>query len=207
MSIKTELVKTLQNLMNVYFGKVYTDSELKVSAKEVGSKVEIISADGSLQDAPDGDYVMTDGFSFSVKDGLIVSIVGQEAPVVEEVEAGDENEKASGSTETIEVKSEDEIETEPEVDSEMEAMKEKVVSLEQRLASIEEMLLQMQMQKESDTKAIEQFNTTVSELNSHIKTLAKVPVEFTKTSRTPQVEEDKTSKLSKLAEIFASNKK
>lgn len=86
MNIKNELVKSLKNLVSAYFGQVYTDSQIKVSDKVVGGSVEMIAADGTLSPAPDGDYAMESGFSFTVKDGKIVSIVGQE-DVVEDMTA------------------------------------------------------------------------------------------------------------------------
>lgn len=211
MSIKKQLIQTLQNLVGVYFGKVYSDSELKVSAKEVGGKVEKVAADGSLEPAEDGDYVMTDGFSFTVKDGQIVSIVGQEEQPVEEV-AAEETPAEDLSEVQVEVPAEessDETPAEdlPESNPEMDAMKQQVAKMEERLSAIEEMLNQMMMQKESDNQAIEQFNKTVAELNDNIKTLAKVPVEFSKTNKTPKAEEVKQDKMIELANIFSGLKK
>lgn len=54
-------------------------SDFKIENREVGAKVEVVDADGNLVAAPDGSYEFEDGFKFTVKDGVIESIEGQEA--------------------------------------------------------------------------------------------------------------------------------
>lgn len=56
-------------------------SDFKITSREVGQKVEVADPNGELAAAPDGAYEFEDGFKFVVKDGLIESIDGQEAPV------------------------------------------------------------------------------------------------------------------------------
>lgn len=61
-----------------------SSNDFKIETREVGAKVEIIDANGTLVAAPDGSYEFEDGFKFVVKDGLIESIDGsveQPAPV------------------------------------------------------------------------------------------------------------------------------
>lgn len=67
-----------------------SSSDFKIENREVGAKVEVVDADGNLVAAPDGSYEFEDGFKFTVKDGVIASIEGQEAPdaEAEDVEAG-----------------------------------------------------------------------------------------------------------------------
>lgn len=199
MNLKKELVKTFKNILNVYFEKVYTSDEIKISAKEVGGKVEMIGADGTLSVAPDGDYVMDDGFSFSVKDGLIVSIVGEEQPV-EEVAAGDykdKEDKVSGDTEDVKAE-----EVEIEIDPEKEEMKKQIAELYKMFEELYSMLDGIKIDASKKNEAITQFSKEISDLNNNIKTLAKVPVEFSKTSKNNVIEETREQKLMDVARLI-----
>ena len=196
MNIKKELISTFKNLLGVYFGKVYSDSELKISDKSVGGKVEQINSDGSLTPVEDGDFVMQDGFSFTVKGGVIESIVGQEKVVEQAVEDDTKPEVETPAEEATETP-EQEAEDETKVD-------ERLTAVEQAVAEIKAMLDSMKMEKMESAKAIETFTATVKELNTNIQTLAKVPVEFSKTNKTASVEESKEEKLFAVARMFGS---
>jgi hypothetical protein len=184
MNIKKEMVKTFKNLLGVYFGKVYTADEIKISDKVVGGKVEQVQADGSLTPIPDGDYVMEDGFSFTTKDGVITSIVGEDAPVEDttDVKAGDTptEEAAPANSDTTD--------------------------LEQRLTALEDQVKQildsMNMEKQSSAQAIEAFTKEVKSLNDNIQELAKVPVEFSKINKNKVVEESREEKLFNVAKLI-----
>lgn len=206
MNIKKEMIKTFKNLLGLYFEKVYTDSEMKISDKSVGSKVEMIGADGSLSDAPDGDYVMDNGFSFTVKDGMIESIVGEEAPVEakeEDVPAEDEEVPADEE----EVKAED-VPVEEEVPAEdaPDEMDARVKALEDKVAELLDMIAGMVEQKMEADKAVEAFTAEVKSLNENIQLLAKVPVEFSKTNTKKVVEESKEEQLFNVAKLIGSLK-
>jgi hypothetical protein len=207
MSLKKELIKTFQNLLGVYFGKVYSDSELKVSSMEVGSKVESINADGTLSDVEDGDYVMENGTAFTTKDSMIVSIEGQEpvAPVEAEVEVTVEDESiepivedevpASGTTEVEVIEPVEEEDMEDEMEARVKTLEDTIASLVEKVAAMEA--------KEAETlSAITKFNSEVETLNSNIKTLAKVPVQFTKTNNKNIVNDNKEEKMLDLARIL-----
>ena len=202
MSLKNELVKTFQNLLGIYFGKVYSNSEIKVSSMEVGGKVELINPDGSLTDAPDGDYVMEDGSAFTVKDGMISSIVGQDqsVQVVNQEEV---------STEELSVTDQAPVEepVQPVEDSKVSELEIKVSELEQKVNDLISSMESMQSEKMESEKVINQFNEQVSLLNKNITELAKVPVEFSKTNKSVTVEESREDKLSVLATIIGNAKK
>lgn len=199
MNIKKELVKALKGLVGVYFGKVYSNDELKISERVIGGKVEAVNPDGSLAPVEDGDYAMEDGFAFTVKGGMIESIEGQEP--VEQSEVTDDT-PTSGTTEVEQAEVVEPVEAEPEVDN----TDERLTALEEAVAEIKSMLESMNSEKMESAKAIEQFNSTVQELNNNIQTLAKVPVEFSKTNKTPVVEESKQHSMECLASLFAKNK-
>jgi predicted peroxiredoxin len=200
MNLKKELVKVYNNILTAYFAKVYSAAEIKISDKSVGGKVEMINADGTLAPIPDGDYIMDDGFSFSVKDGLITAIIGQEE---QPVEAG-EDYKESGDTKmeevTVEVEPVGEEETEP---SDMEEMKKQIAELYKMFEELYSMLDGIKLQNAENLKAIGQFNSEVKTLNDNIQTLAKVPVEFSKVNKSVQTEETKEERLMEVAKLLS----
>jgi polyhydroxyalkanoate synthesis regulator phasin len=195
-NIKNDILSTLKNIMGFYseekFAKVYSDAEIKISQREVGGKVEMIGSDGSLSDAADGDFEMQDGFKFTVKDGLIASIEGQDAPV-------DEAPK-----EDVPVQAEA-----PAQDAPADAPTNEVDDLKQRVADLEAMVAELiqkvegaaQMAATKDDVAA--FTKEVADLNHNIKELAKVPVEFSKTTTNNTVKESREDKLIELARILS----
>ena len=204
MNIKQELVKSLKNLVSAYFGTVYTDSQIKVSDKVVGGVVEMIGADGTLTPAPDGDYAMESGFSFTVKDGVIVAILGEE-PVVEDMTAPTEP-IMTGETPTdmADVAPAAPVEPTP-MEKQVAYMEEKLRSLEEKIAAIEEAIKGMTSASMESEKTISTFNKIVDELNTNIKTLANIPVQFSKVDSSVKNSEEKQEKLNNLVNIL--NKK
>lgn len=232
MNIKKDLIGAFKNLLGLYFSKVYTKDELKISDKSIGGKVELVQGDGSLSPAPDGEYVMDDGYAFTIKDGMISSVVGED-PVEVEVESSDspadvetevvaEIDTTTGSTKCA--IGEPEI-TEPSVDpAEVESPAEEadpvdVTEMEARLDALESKMNEcmdmckglmdsMNMEKESASQAIEAFNREVKQLNENILTLAKVPVEFSKTNKKPVIEDSKNDEMLELVRMIGGfNKK
>ena len=201
MNIKQELVKSLKNLVSAYFGTVYTDSQIKVSDKVVGGIVEMIAPDGTLTPAPDGDYAMEDGFSFTVKDGVIVSIMGEEA-VVEDMTAPTPTPVVTETPTNME----DVAPVEPTpMEKQVAYMEEKLRSLEEKIAAIEEAIKGMTSASMESEKTISTFNKIVDELNTNIKTLANIPVQFSKVDSSVKNNEEKQEKLNNLVNIL--NKK
>jgi prefoldin subunit 5 len=201
MNIKKELVKSLKNLVSAYFGQMYTDSQIKISDKVVGGIVEMIAADGTLSPAADGDYAMEDGFSFTVKDGAIISIIG-EVPIMEDMTAPIEP-IMTGETPANMA---DVVPAQPTpMETQLSDLEDKVMSLEEKIASIEDMLQMMHSASMESEKTLSTFNKVVDELNNNIKTLASVPVEFSKVDNTVKNTEDKQEKLNNLVNIL--NKK
>ncbi len=211
MNIKKEIVRTLQSLVGIYFGKTYSKDELNISDKSVGGKVEIVTADGTLAPAEDGDYAMEDGFAFTVKDGMIESIVGQDAPAEEEAPA----EEDKPVEEAAEIPAEAPVEEAPaeEVEAPAEEVAEDtavadlqtaVADLTAKVDACMKALESMNMEKQNNTEAIEKFTKEVAELNNNIQTLAKVPVNFSKTNTSKFVEESKEEKLLSIAQMIGS---
>jgi len=201
MNIKQELVKSLKNLVSAYFGTVYTDSQIKVSDKVVGGVVEMIAPDGTLTPAPDGDYAMETGFSFTVKDGVIVAIMGEEA-VVEDMTAPTPTPVVTETPTDME----DVAPVEPTpMEKQVAYMEEKLRSLEEKIAAIEEAINGMTSASMESEKTISTFNKIVDELNTNIKTLANIPVQFSKVDTSVKNGEEKQEKLNNLVNIL--NKK
>lgn len=207
MNIKKELIALAKNIFTS-FQKVYSENELKISSKEVGGKVEFILPDGELAPVEDGEYEMVDGFAFTVKDGMIESIKGQEQP---EVQTTDEMVSVETSTEMVEVEIEPSEETpieEPvkEEDSRLIELESKVMELEIKLGELMDMMKGQSESQASEmvkqTEAIQNFNKVVKELNEKITVLAKVPVEFSKTNTTQSAVESKAEKLGVLAGLM-----
>ena len=198
-NIKSEIVKTLKNLLGFYseetLAKVYSEAEIKISQREVGGKVELVDAEGNLSDAPDGDYEMEDGFKFTVKGGIIDAIDGQEAP-----------EEAPKEEAPVEQAEDAPSEDTPEavIPDCVEELKAKVSELE----GIVQVLVQAMEELKGSTEVaatkedVSQFSKQVSELNATIKQLAKVPVEFSKTSTNNTVKDSKEEKLLEVAKML-----
>jgi uncharacterized coiled-coil protein SlyX len=206
MSLKIELAKTFKNLLSQYFGQVYTEAQIKVSDKVVGGVVEMISADGTLSPATDGDYVMDNGFSFTVKDGVILSIVGEE-PVIEDM-TNHTDPTMTGETKmdiTEDVKT---VESSLfDLYNQVMGQEDKIKYLEEKVASMEDMLQTMHSTSMESEKTIATFNKVVDELNKNIKTLASVPVEFSKVDNTIKNNEEKQEKLNFLVNLIGKKSK
>lgn len=219
MDIKKEIINTLQNLLGVYLGKIYSDTELKISSKEVGGKVEKINADGTLSPVEDGEYVMAD-IAFNVKDGVIESIVGEDIPtevVAEEVPTEDIPTTGSTVSDTVEVVAEDvpvedvpaeDIQVEDEEDTRVAELETKVSAMEKML---EEIMTALQLAKEEKlepTKVVEVFSTEMKQLNKAIETIIKTPVEFSKIDKSFNAENEKQDRMLALTSMISGfNKK
>lgn len=186
--IKDELKKTLSLLM------AEQAPEVKVSDMVIGGKVEVVNSDGSLSDAPDGEYTV-DKDVIEVKDGLIVSINGEKAP------------KEDAPVEEAKM---DEAPTDAPVDpnadlkAEVEALKAETESLK---AAIQEIKDAMAGNADAEQKMSEQFSKQVEDLNATIKTLMDMPAEFSKTNESVKVKDDKEAKKNAWSAILASTMK
>lgn len=199
--IKNELAKTLNYLLGrenfAETPKVYQPDEINISERVIGGKVELVNSDGTLSPIEDGDYELSDGFKFSVKDGLISAIEGEEsiqasedmadAPVVEEPN-NDSDIKAS--IEELRVLTE-------ELKSEVDTMK----------AALDE--LKAANADTANKDAIENFRKELSTLNETIISIANTPAEFSKTTKSQIAKDVNDKKLSDLSNIISqiNNKK
>jgi hypothetical protein len=57
--------------------------EVMISDRAVGGKVELVGTDGTLSPIPDGTYLLSDDFRFTVKDGFITEIGDAATPATE----------------------------------------------------------------------------------------------------------------------------
>ena len=175
MNLRKELIALAQNILGA-FKKVYTESDMKVSEKVIGGKVEFILPDGEL--AP-----------------VEAAVTVEDEIPTEEVET-----PAEDATPT------EEVPEEPKEDPRIPEMEAKITELESKLSEVFDILKGQSMaqatEMEAQTQAIEAFSATVKELNEKISILAKVPVQFSKTNNTQSAEESKADKLSVLAGII-----
>lgn len=191
--VKEALVNFLSDLKSKEsFDKVYSNSEIKVSDKVVGAKVELIGKDGALSPAPDGDYQLEDGTKFTVKDSMIDSIEGEE--MAQEPVEGNPAEEA---TETPK--------EEAQEDAEMVAMKQSIADLQAEIATLKSTVEELKNGSASKEDAT-QFGKQLQDLTDTIKALANIPAEFSKTNNKPSVKDEKEEKMNDLARVFASLK-
>lgn len=189
--------------------KVWADSELNISNKEVGGKVEIIDADGNLQDAPDGEYKMEDGTVLTVKDGLIAEIESadqEDAEKSEEDMAAADPEQSADDAEGKEDAAEGDTDKEDEAADK--ALLDEIQSLKQSIADLTSLItgVQNKQQDMASQKEVNELKLSVESLNGNIIKLAKIPVENSKTSKKAEVKDDKEAKLIEFAKALGKNR-
>lgn len=199
--IKNELSKVLMNLSenkptesNNELGKVWSSNDLDVSSREVGGKVEVVNVEGQKEAAPDGDYKMEDGFEFTVKDGLIVSIVGEQPK---------EEMAPDAEVEQPEVEVEQPEEEMPE-SPEMEGVKSAIAGLDERVRAIEDALqvITENMGNKASKEEADNFSKQLSELNETLKKIAKIPTQMSKVNNADVVKDEYEKRLADLSTLF-----
>ncbi|RZK45904.1 MAG: hypothetical protein EOO97_00275 [Pedobacter sp.] len=190
--------RSAKQIMSEYVAdKTWTDAELKISQREVGGVVELIDGEGNLSQAPDGEYTMEDGFQFTVKDGQIEAIAGEDKPAEEapadEVKAED--------VPTEDAPAED-VAADP--NKEVEDLKAQVADLEAKLTALigEVEAIKASTEVAATKEDVAEYSKAVTELNSTIQKLAKVPVQFAKTNQTNEVKDQQEQRKSDLAVIL-----
>lgn len=219
MNIKEEFLKAYQNfvgatakadeLENKNDGKIYDKSNLKISDKVVGSKVELINDDKSLSDAPDGDYTLSNGDVLTIKDSLIEAINGQVDPVSEDEkkeELGEEIvEDDTKETPEDEVKEtpEEEVEEEETNDQVIANLESTVQALSEKLDGLVDAVAALSATNMNDNKvALSAFSAEINELKAHVKFMAKIPLEGSKTSKSNIVKDDREKQMLELGRLF-----
>lgn len=187
--IKKELVKFLSILKSENFDVTeLAEDAVKISERKVGGKVELIGTDGTLSNAPDGDYKIGD-FSFTVKAGLIDSIEGENKPAEEDKPA---EEKLADEPVTENTPVEDNS-----VKDAIAALQEETASIKQDIESIKAMLAEF-----AGKSDVEDFKSEVVKLNKTIEKLARIPSEFSKTSNSNIVKDKQEDKINQFLKIF-----
>lgn len=191
------LLQEIKNLKKLLLGeqaptelKKWSDSEIKISEKAVGGKVELINADGSLSDAPDGDYELEDGTVLTVKGGVIEAVNGEkpeEAPA-EEVEAAEETASDAPSEEAP--KEDDKVKI-----ADLEAA---VAALTQEISDIKNALA-----GSASKEDVQGFAKELGSLNEVLAKLAKIPVESSKTNQDNRLKYQFEDSKMQLAAILA----
>lgn len=77
----------------------------------------------------------------------------------------------------------------------------RVAALESAIQQLMESITSAQAQQSEEAKA---FTKQVEDLNSNLKALVKIPAEFSKTSNTPKVKDNRDEKIKELSRIMAS---
>ncbi len=189
--LKRELFKTFKGLQLEHFeGELkYAPEELNISERVVGGKVELINEDGTLSALPDGDYELTDGFKFTIKEGLIESIEGEE-PVEEQAEEmADEAPIEEVSDPLADLKAETET-----LKAEVDALKQAIEEIKNGASN------------NATKEDVQGFQSEVSKLNETIMKLAKIPAEASKTTKSNIVKDSREEKMLEFAKLFKAKK-
>jgi len=160
-----------------------------------GSKVMVSSSTGSVP-APDGNYELANGQSFSTKEGVIDEIMSGESD--DDSKEDFSNESEVKPEEVIEeVKAEEpkpEEEIKPEENSEIKELVEKVQGLEEAFKALKDAFA-----TKEDMKALGENFTAIK---SAFDVLSDTPAEFSKVDHSVLAKEDKAKKLEALAGLM-----
>jgi hypothetical protein len=195
--IKNELVKALkflkaESLADASETPTSLDANsVQISERAVGGKVELIGSDGTLSVAPDGTYELSDGFKFTVKEGLIDSIIGEggtDAGAADETMANEGGNSADAAPEAGSI---DELKkTIAENSQAIAELRDEIASFKQLLES-----LQGNVETAASKEDVKAFKEEVTKLSDSIIKLAKLPVENTKTNKSTIAKDKKEDKL------------
>lgn len=187
--------------------KKYTDAELKISAMEIGGKVEMIDAEGNIQPAGDGEYEMESGDKFTVVDGMIAELNGEKAEEKPEEEVP---------VEAAEEEKEEEKEEAPAEEAPVEEVKEEEPKEDEKQMQIDMLKGELEAMKAAveELKALiagsvskDEMNQFSSEVLGNLKKLASIPAEFSRTTNSNVIKDSMEEKLLDLARIHGSIKK
>lgn len=170
--IKNELIKALSTLKGQKFEEELPSDTVKVSERVVGGKVEIIQPDGTLETAPDGEYELSDGFKFIVKDGVIASIDGE----TEEMEVEQPNDNQSN------------------VEGEIATLKDEIAAIKEAIAAL--------TQNSASTQEVQKFQAEFEKLNETLLKLAKLPTQFSQVNPSNVVKDKTEDKLMDFVKRF-----
>jgi len=196
--IKNELIKALSLLKNEKFDDSESNptsldaTAVQISERQVGGKVELINSDGTLSVAPDGEYILSDGFHFIVKDGLIASIVDDSSDTSDEGMADDEN-TGGDSADAAPEGSTDDVDVQKAVADNSQA----IAELQKEVAEIKALIqgLQGSVSTAASKQDVEGFKSEVVKLNETIIKLAKLPVEQTKVNKSTSAKDKADAKI------------
>jgi hypothetical protein len=164
---KKAIIELSQELADTVDYKKVNSSDYKITSREVGQKVEITDTDNKLVNAPDGAYELEDGFKFTVKDGLIESIEGQDAKVEEQGEETSTEETAT---------QDDTTSTDPA--KEIEDLKTQIADLQTQIDEIKAMCQGAATEEGMKSEMAEIKN----EFKSVFEKFTKIPAEESKVS-------------------------
>ena len=181
--LKLELVKAIQFLKEenkeTFEATALTADQVKISDRVVGGKVELIGADGSLSDAPDGDYDV-DGFKFTVKDGVIAAIAEEDTEDTSTEDTPADEDTPDDTT----------AEDTPDVQAQIDAIQAEVDGIKQILEQIIS-----QLQDAASQQEMSKFSEEVKKLSDTIISLSKIPVQASKTTKKLSVKDSNDAAL------------
>ncbi|RKR82656.1 hypothetical protein BDD43_2841 [Mucilaginibacter gracilis] len=162
-----------------------------------GAAVEISTSTGS-EPAPDGEYNLSNGVSFTAKDGKIDKVI---ADGKSEEDLGDDEDSTDEDLATVAPEVEDETkEVAPEAENPTLAIQtliDKINELEGIIKTIQGVMPTMPTKQEMSAVTDE-----IQKLNKAIGVLAETPAEFSKVNNTIEAKNDKASKLEALASLM-----
>jgi hypothetical protein len=177
---------------------------------EIGSKVEVINADGSLSVPEDGDIILEDGNSISIIGGLIAEIATAEEEAKDEENAEAVVEAAPITSEVSKEKLEEVVLAEGDIkpDGEAPASEEIAGNLEERITALESRIseiIEILKTKEVEAQALTSENEVLKSKNEELNKLAAAPAPSFKKFEKPEI--IKSAKASTMLEKVLNNKK
>lgn len=173
--------------------KTYAESEIKVSSKEFGGKVELVDSEGNLSDFPDGDFMIEgDDNVYTASQGQISAINGESAPA----EQPAQEQPAAPVEAPVEAPAQPE---QPQGDE-----KARIDSLEAEVAALKEQIAQLlaasqNMAKQEDFNAVKKG---LDSINEKLNVLATTPAEFSKTNSSAITKDSNSKSQGKLKHAF-----
>lgn len=204
MNIKEEFLKAYKNFVGATGGeKIYSPSELKISENSVGGTVEIINPDKTLSPAPDGTYKLADGAIYTVKDSKIESIEGEDEPQDDAVQAAaDAPAEGSPAEEETETPAEEKAE-DAEEDTIIANLQQTVSDLTDKVDGLVAAVAELSASNMKEQKeALAAFNSELNQVKEHVKFMAKIPLEASKTSKSNVVKDEREKQMFELGKLF-----
>lgn len=194
--LNEKLAKAIAFLKEEKLAEQLQPDSVKISGDfKTGSKIELIGTDGELSPLPDGEYEL-DGKTFTVKDSIIDSIEGEEAPA-------DEADETPGNMED-EPQDADTDKENPIAD-----LSARVDELEKSVEAIAGIVSNIMDKVDSlnFSETVEKFNSDIEKVNETLVKLSKLPVKGSKTNNSNKVKDSRNDKIMSFISAVNSSRK